>query len=177
MWWPVLAYFYLNTNLVNFVTAQQQCRVIEESCVVNDPNLNHNGENCCSDYTPKNVNNGDGKTCVCTPGTIGLITSIGIACTAPSTIIKSTTTCIPLAAMPPKEETMEFPISRVGAVAVGVALLAALAPPPLPMFPPTVLPQPTAIQPGTSNIAQSAASPAGGGVLPSSAITVSNSYQ
>ena len=79
--------------------------------------------------------------------------------------------------MPPKEETMEFPISRVGAVAVGVALLAALAPPPLPMFPPTVLPQPTAIQPGTSNIAQSAASPAGGGVLPSTAITVSNSYQ
>ena len=67
---------------------------------------------------------------------------------------------------------IDFPGGQAGAAATGVAALAALAPPPLPMFPPSLLPQPTAIQPGVSNVVSAAGSPVGGGALPSAAITV-----
>jgi hypothetical protein len=50
--------------------------------------------------------------------------------------------------------------------------LAALAPPPLSLFPPSGLPQPQAFQPGTFNLVQSSAGSIGGGALPTSALAV-----
>ena len=63
-----------------------------------------------------------------------------------------------------EEETL---IEEGAIASVGVLAVAALVPPPLPMFPPLGVPQPLAIQGGITQIA-------GGGVLPSAALTVSN---
>ena len=67
----------------------------------------------------------------------------------------------------------EFPGGTTGAAATaGITSLAGVAPAPLPMFPPSGLPQPQAFQPGTFNLAQSTTSLIGGGALPSAALTV-----
>ena len=67
----------------------------------------------------------------------------------------------------------EFPGGTTGAAATaGAASLAGVAPAPLPMFPPSGLPQPQGFQPGTFNLAQSTTSLIGGGALPSAALTV-----
>ena len=67
----------------------------------------------------------------------------------------------------------EFPGGTTGAAATaGITSLAGVAPAPLPMFPPSGLPQPQGFQPGTFNLAQSTTSLIGGGALPSAALTV-----
>ena len=58
----------------------------------------------------------------------------------------------------------------------GIATIATFTPPPLGMFPPVGLPQPLGLQPGTLNIVQPGTSLAGGGVLPTAALTVHDEY-
>ena len=67
----------------------------------------------------------------------------------------------------------DFPGGSGGAAVAGVGSIAALTPPPLSLFPPSGLPQPQALQPGTFNLAQSSAASIGGGALPTSALAVS----
>ena len=62
--------------------------------------------------------------------------------------------------------------TTVSTGSVGIATLATFTPPPLAMFPPVGLPQPLGLQPGTLNVVQPGTSLAGGGVLPTAAITV-----
>ena len=71
-----------------------------------------------------------------------------------------------------KEETMlieeeETMLEEVAITSAAVLVFAAVVPPPLPMFPPQGLPQPQALQ---GDIAQVA----GGGILPSAALSVSH---
>ena len=65
------------------------------------------------------------------------------------------------------DEEVETLLEEGAIASVGVLAAAALVPPPLPMFPPLGLPQPVALQGGITQVA-------GGGVLPSAALTVSN---
>ena len=65
------------------------------------------------------------------------------------------------------DEEVETLLEEGAIASVGVLAVAALVPPPLPMFPPLGLPQPVALQGGITQVA-------GGGVLPSAALTVSN---
>ena len=63
------------------------------------------------------------------------------------------------------EEAEDILLEEGVIASAGVLAIAALIPPPLPMFPPLGLPQPLAIQGGITQVA-------GGGVLPSAALTV-----
>ena len=65
------------------------------------------------------------------------------------------------------DEEVETLIEEGAIASVGLLAVAALVPPPLPMFPPLGLPQPLAFHGGITQAA-------GGGVLPSAALTVSN---
>ena len=65
------------------------------------------------------------------------------------------------------DEEVETLLEEGAIASAGVLAVAALVPPPLPMFPPLGLPQPVAFQGGITQVA-------GGGVLPSAALTVSN---
>ena len=65
------------------------------------------------------------------------------------------------------DEEVETLLEEGAIASVSVLAVAALVPPPLPMFPPLGLPQPVALQGGITQVA-------GGGVLPSAALTVSN---
>ena len=65
------------------------------------------------------------------------------------------------------DEEVETLLEEGAIASLGVLAVTALVPPPLPMFPPLGLPQPVALQGGITQVA-------GGGFLPSAALTVSN---
>ena len=71
------------------------------------------------------------------------------------------------------EEEVETLLEEGAIASAGVLAVAALLPPPLPMFPPLGLPQPIAFQDGITRVVFQGTIEAG--VLPSTALTVNNS--
>ena len=71
------------------------------------------------------------------------------------------------------DEEVETLLEEGAIASVGVLAVAALVPPPLPMFPPLGLPQPIALQDGITRAVFQGTIEAG--VLPSTALTVNNS--